>query len=60
MNKYLKFKSILTKNLTTYNIEKILSLKKQVYNYSLRSQKKWFTKIDFFCFNGVGRLNLLK
>ena len=44
MNKYLKFKSILTKNLTTYNIEKILSLKKQVYNYSLRSQKKWFTK----------------
>jgi hypothetical protein len=44
MSRYLKFKSILTKNLTKDNIKKILSLKKQVYNFSLTSHRNWFKK----------------
>ena len=42
MNKYLKFKSIKTKSLTSAKIKKILLLKKQIYNFSLISQKRWF------------------
>ena len=44
MNKYLKFKSIKTKSLTTAKIKKIISLKKQIYKFSLSSQKRWFLK----------------
>ena len=58
MSRYLKFKSILTKKLSNAQINKILSLKRQVYKFSISSQKNWFNKN--MNFNDINNLLIFK